>query len=185
MDKKNTIFISSNHYQGAFEATETLIQNGVTHPVIVMHKRKSPSAKERYNGFKDALKKNNFSFDTTQSVFITDVLSEQFNSELTAFLTANPDTDGLFAINDLIALELIVALKRMHKDVPSEIKIIGFDDMPQDRYSSPTLSSIKQDTDTIAFKAVENLINLIDNKTETGQSIVVPVSLVLRESTEK
>ncbi|WP_429962490.1 hypothetical protein [Enterococcus sp. AZ072] len=32
---------------------------------------------------------------------------------------------------------------------------------------------------------MENRINLIDNKTETGQPIVAPVSLVLRESTEK
>lgn len=184
LDKKNTIFISSNHYQGAFEATETLIQAGVTHPVIIMDKRKSPSAKERYNGFKDALKKNSIVFDNKENVLITNVSSEEFNSILEDFLTNQPTTDGIFAVNDFIALESLVSLRKMQRNIPTDLKIIGFDDMPQDRYSSPTLSSIRQDTDQIAFKAVESLLNLIDNKVDRGQSFVIPVALVLRESTK-
>ena len=39
--REDTVFISSNHYQGAFEATEELIHVGCKHPLIVMHDRKS------------------------------------------------------------------------------------------------------------------------------------------------
>lgn len=55
--KEDTVFISSNHYQGAFESAEELIHKGCQHPVIAMHNQKSTSAKERLKGFKDALKK--------------------------------------------------------------------------------------------------------------------------------
>ncbi|MFB5482095.1 substrate-binding domain-containing protein [Enterococcus avium] len=93
-------------------------------------------------------------------------------------MTNQPATDGLFAINDFIALESLIVLRKMHKKIPDDLKIIGFDDIPQDRYSSPTLSSIKQDTEKIALKAVESLLNLIDNKADRGQSFVIPVTLV-------
>ncbi|MCG4868639.1 substrate-binding domain-containing protein [Enterococcus avium] len=81
-------------------------------------------------------------------------------------------------------MESLIVLRKMHKKIPDDLKIIGFDDIPQDRYSSPTLSSIKQDTEKIALKAVESLLNLIDNKADRGQSFVIPVTLVTRESTE-
>ena len=149
-----------------------------------MHKRKSPSAKERLVGFKDALKKNSLNFDDEKIIFATDVSSESFGSKLEAFLTNQPATDGLFAINDFIALESLIVLRKKHKKIPDDLKIIGFDDIPQDRYSSPTLSSIKQDTEKIALKAAESLLNLIDNKADRGQSFVIPVTLVTRESTE-
>ena len=44
--REDTVFISSNHYQGAFEATEELIHVGCKHPLIVMHDRKSTSTKK-------------------------------------------------------------------------------------------------------------------------------------------
>lgn len=56
--------------------------------------------------------------------------------------------------------------------------------MPAGRYSSPTLSTVRQDTSKIALTAVESLLNLISFPSDTGKSIIIPVSLTLRESTQ-
>ncbi|MGX7149911.1 LacI family DNA-binding transcriptional regulator [Enterococcus ureasiticus] len=180
--KEDTVFISSNHYQGAFESAEELIREGCQHPVIAMHNQKSTSAKERLKGFKDALKKNSISFNPKQHLLSIDIESEDFEHDLLNFLKKNPETDGIFSINDLIALELMLRLKKNHIAVPQKIKLIGFDDTPSGKYTTPTLSSVKQNTDLIANHAVETLLELINNKGELGRQIVVPVSLVLRES---
>ncbi|NVY96993.1 hypothetical protein HU830_07490 [Lactobacillus sp. DCY120] len=59
----DTVFISSNHHQEAFEATEELFNSGVKFPLIIHYDRESTSSKERKKGFKDALRKNNLIFD--------------------------------------------------------------------------------------------------------------------------
>ena len=182
--KDDTIFISSNHYQGAFESAEALIHEGCQSPIIAMHNQKSTSAKERLKGFKDALKKNSISFDAKQHLLSVDVRCSEFETKLLSFLKKNPSTDGIFSINDLIALELMLHLKKNHIDVPQKIKLIGFDDTASGQYTTPTLSSVKQNTTLIANHAVETLLELINNKGELGRQIVVPVSLVLRESSQ-
>lgn len=181
-DKTKTIFISSNHYQGAFEATEHLIDSGCKMPIIALHSRKSSSSIERYNGFKDALKKNSILFSKEKNVFITDIYKETFTDDIQEFLSKNTCVDGIFAINDSIAMELMTSLSKLGKSVPNDLKIIGFDNKPEDIYSSPTLSSVKQDTTKIASVAVENLLKIISSPSETGISILIPVSLVIRES---
>lgn len=184
-EKTDTIFISSNHYQGAFEATEALIEAGCRNPVIAMHQRKSPSSAERENGFFDALKKNSLSFDRTQRKLIVDIYSDTFEEDTKDYFDQHQGIDGIFAINDNIGLELVVLLKKMGYQLPEQIKIIGFDDAPQDKYSVPSLSSVTQNMLEIAKVAVEKLLESINNphNSDIGQSFLIPVSTVLRDST--
>ncbi|HEL6664205.1 TPA: LacI family DNA-binding transcriptional regulator, partial [Listeria monocytogenes] len=130
-DKKDTIFISSNHYQGAFEATEALIHAGVKSPVIFMHSRQSSSAKERLKGFQDALKKNNIRYDPDVSKFTVDLQIHDYQKSIITFVNEVTTMDGIFAINDNIALELLNLLPTIGKKIPNDIKVIGFDDTPQ------------------------------------------------------
>ncbi|EAC3252286.1 LacI family transcriptional regulator, partial [Listeria monocytogenes] len=149
-DKKDTIFISSNHYQGAFEATEALIHAGVKSPVIFMHSRQSSSAKERLKGFQDALKKNNIRYDPDVSKFTVDLQIHNYQKSIITFVNEVTTMDGIFAINDNIALELLNLLPTIGKKIPNDIKVIGFDDTPQCNYTVPKLSSVKQNIPKIA-----------------------------------
>ncbi|MBL1226114.1 LacI family DNA-binding transcriptional regulator [Enterococcus sp. BWR-S5] len=182
-NSEQTIFISSNHYQGAFEAAEALIHSGSKQPIIAMHKRASSSAKERFKGFKDALKKNNIVFDAKKNQLLLNS-DNSYSDTLTAFLNRVPEVDGIFAINDNIAMELLLELRRAGKHIPKDIKVIGFDNTPQTKYSTPSLSSVKQNTQGIANNAVESLLELINHphSDKKGQSILLPVELILRES---
>ncbi|MSD84687.1 LacI family DNA-binding transcriptional regulator (plasmid) [Lactobacillus curvatus] len=181
--RKNTIFISSNHYQGAFEAVEKLIESGCKHPIITLQTRKSTSAKERFTGFKDALKKNSIPFSANKNLLTIDLDEKNFPKLIDDFLLKNPETDGIFCINDSIALELMLVLRQLKKNVPRDIKIIGFDDTPAAKYAVPPLSSIHQDTSKIAKVAVDKLLNLINHPNETDEILIIPVSLISRQST--
>lgn len=180
--REDTVFISSNHYQGAFEAAEKLIDVGCKQPVIAMHNRKSTSTKERFSGFKDALKKNSVNFSPKRNLLNIDPNDQNFFKLINDFLLKNPGIDGIFCINDSIALELLLVLHQLKKDIPRDIKVIGFDDTPAAKYSVPPLSSIRQDTNKIAKVAVDNLLNLIDHPQETDKLLIIPVSLVSRQS---
>ncbi|ABJ73137.1 LacI family DNA-binding transcriptional regulator [Lactococcus cremoris] len=182
LKKEKTIFISSNHYQGAFEATESLINNGCKHPAILMYDRQSSSAKERFKGYKDALKKNNISYNESSHLLLSG-LEENFTENLQAFLERTDQVDSFFAVNDTLAMKLFSSLKELGEKIPEDFKIIGFDDSPLAHYSSPTLSSVKQNTDKIAQFTVKNLIDFISSgKIINYQTILVPVELVVRNS---
>ncbi|EGP9684848.1 LacI family transcriptional regulator, partial [Listeria monocytogenes] len=182
-DKKDTIFISSNHYQGAFEATEALIHAGVKSPVIFMHSRQSSSAKERLKGFQDALKKNNIRYDPDVSKFTVDLQIHDYQKSIITFVNEVTTMDGIFAINDNIALELLNLLPTIGKKIPTDIKVIGFDDTPQCNYTVPKLSSVKQNIPKIAQITVDNLITIIKNpKQKKRITEIVPVELSLKDS---
>ncbi|ECB9649115.1 LacI family transcriptional regulator [Listeria monocytogenes] len=182
-DKKDTIFISSNHYQGAFEATEVLIHAGVKSPVIFMHSRQSSSAKERLKGFQDALKKNNIRYDPDVSKFTVDLQIHDYQKSIITFVNEVTTMDGIFAINDNIALELLNLLPTIGKKIPNDIKVIGFDDTPQCNYTVPKLSSVKQNIPKIAQITVDNLITIIKNpKQKKRITEIVPVELSLKDS---
>ncbi|EDN7166472.1 TPA: LacI family DNA-binding transcriptional regulator [Listeria monocytogenes] len=182
-DKKDTIFISSNHYQGAFEATEALIHAGVKSPVIFMHSRQSSSAKERLKGFQDALKKNNIRYDPDVSKFTVDLQIHDYQKSIITFVNEVTTMDGIFAINDNIALELLNLLPTIGKKIPNDIKVIGFDDTPQCNYTFPKLSSVKQNIPKIAQITVDNLITIIKNpKQKKRITEIVPVELSLKDS---
>ncbi|EGA8375488.1 LacI family transcriptional regulator [Listeria monocytogenes] len=182
-DKKDTIFISSNHHQGAFEATEALIHAGVKSPVIFMHSRQSSSAKERLKGFQDALKKNNIRYDPDVSKFTVDLQIHDYQKSIITFVNEVTTMDGIFAINDNIALELLNLLPTIGKKIPNDIKVIGFDDTPQCNYTVPKLSSVKQNIPKIAQITVDNLITIIKNpKQKKRITEIVPVELSLKDS---
>ncbi|MBC2091796.1 LacI family transcriptional regulator [Listeria welshimeri] len=182
-DKKDTIFISSNHYQGAFEATEALIHAGAKSPVIFMHSRQSSSAKGRLKGFQDALKKNNIQMDPELSIFTMDLQKPDYQKNIATFVQKAKKMDGIFAINDHIAIELLNFLPTIGKKIPDDIKLIGFDDTPQCNYTVPKLSSVKQNIPEIAQITVDNLISIIKNPEQQKQiTEIVPVELSLRGS---
>lgn len=183
--KENTIFISSNHYQGAQVATKQLILSGCKQPAIAMYTHTSSSANERFKGFKDALKQSNILFDFEKNVLKFEHNKTTFSTQLKEFIVKNPKIDGIFSINDSIALDILMLASSLEKEVPKQLKIIGFDDIPCASYSTPGLSSVKQDTATIAKSAVDSLLLLLSQPEQTGKSIVVPVELILRESSQK
>ena len=53
-----------------------------------------------------------------------------------------PCVDGLFAQNDLVAMGVIRALERFGLDVPDDVSVVGFDDIPMAASFSPPLATI-------------------------------------------
>ncbi|UUX35513.1 LacI family transcriptional regulator [Fundicoccus culcitae] len=184
-DEKNTLFISSNHYQGGFIATEKLIELGSKQPVIVLHQLLTSSSKERAKGFVDAMKKNSLYFDETVNQLILGTEQDDITQQVTDFLTKHPETDSFFTTNDILALKILKIVKTLGINIPASLKVIGFDDVPSSQYSTPTLSSIRQNTEEIARVATKSLLAFIDgDDKQQGKQILIPVELVSRESIE-
>jgi len=88
--------------------------------------------------------------------------------------------DGVFAASDLIAIGAMKKMRQAGIDIPGDVSVVGFDDIPAASYFTPALTTIRQDTRQAAQLLVENLIGLIEG--EPGRSHLLPMQLVVRGS---
>ncbi|MGW2567768.1 LacI family DNA-binding transcriptional regulator [Streptomyces sp. NPDC001537] len=95
------------------------------------------------------------------------------------------DFDGVFCVTDALAMGALRGLADVGCRVPDQVKVIGFDNVPQSEFCIPSLSSVDPDHDGMAERAVDLLIRRIE-QTEPPvpqQDVVGGFSLVIREST--
>ena len=89
---------------------------------------------------------------------------------------------AVFAVSDYYAVDLIRFLMAQGIRVPRDISVAGFDDAPICNQIYPALTSVRQDGALRAKTAIEKLMQLRSGE-ETGTAVVLPVRLILREST--
>ncbi len=188
--KASSVFIASNHYEGAYLATKHLLEKGVKSPVILMQNRESSSSSERLKGFKAGLKEAGMPFRTDTNLLVVDsrknvLRVEEKTRQLFLKAFSKLETcDGIFSINDDLAILALDCLKELGIAVPGQVKLIGFDDTLLSRHTSPKLSSVAQDTLKLAETTCENLLSLIQNPSlAVSKQQLVPVRLVERETT--
>lgn len=100
-----------------------------------------------------------------------------------------PNT-ALFFLSDLYALEAISFYTDKGLRIPEDIGIAGYDNIHFAEFSTPRLTTVKQDIEQRAALAAEILMDCIQNKPEEKkqditQEIKLPVSLIIRKSTKK
>ena len=88
---------------------------------------------------------------------------------------------AIFAASDLLALGAIRALKEHGLRIPEDVAIIGCDDIEACKYTSPKLTTIRQNKERLGVLAAHMLFDLINNQSEGGSFVVEP-ALVVRES---
>ena len=100
-----------------------------------------------------------------------------YSSIIQEALDNNPDIDGIFA-TDTIALTTIKELIKRNKNIPNDVKVVGYDGLSICALTYPTLTTIQQPIKELSKEAVKTLINLI-NKSDSSinKKIVLPVSL--------
>lgn len=93
----------------------------------------------------------------------------------------HPDVDGIFASSDLIAASIIQVANQLGKNIPKDLKLVGFDDIIVARFTSPQLTTIHQPIKEMANLAVKLIKEASDGQIVPKQS-VLPVRLVERET---
>ncbi|TIH38316.1 LacI family DNA-binding transcriptional regulator [Subtercola vilae] len=91
------------------------------------------------------------------------------------------DFTAIFSSNDQMALGLIHAIRDAGLDVPGDISIVGFDDIPEARHFWPPLTTVRQDFAELGRRCVALLLN--GGAAETGVASELVPELLVRSST--
>ncbi|WP_273852067.1 LacI family DNA-binding transcriptional regulator [Guptibacillus spartinae] len=170
--------VSSDNYQGGEKATQLLINKGcktiihINGPISL----ETPANKRR-KAYEEVMKNNQltpltYEYDSNDSVF-----SRLFNE--------NPEVDGIFASDDLIASRVMQEARRRGIDIPTQLKVIGYDGTETTRLLLPELSTVEQPIRDIAVIALEILLKQINNEEDFQSETIIPVRLIESDTTRK
>lgn len=176
-------YVTTDNVDGAKKATQYLIEKGHRNIAMINGHSKADVSKRRLAGYLEALQENNIKMNPE---WILDGKFVEEKAEKAAYelLSNNQDITAIFCASDLMALGAIKAAKKLNKEVPKEISIIGYDDIMLASYSSPSLTTIRQDKFMIGYEAAILLINMLEGKAESHVK-VLPTELIARESTSE
>lgn len=141
----------------------------------------SSSIEERIAGFLRALSR--FSVTSNDVVHKLPLRSneEASGKQLKEIIEKNK-TDAFMCVNDLTASCVMRHVFNMGLNIPSDIKIVGFDDLPLASHLQVPLTTIKQPTDVLAAEAFRTMLDRIDNSSQPPRDIMVLEDLIVRES---
>lgn len=146
---------------------------------------------ERYRGFRNALETYGLTYDPAISLeerFETPEFDdyETFILYLKNRLQAMPSLpDAFICANDFNALDLITALRGLGKRIPEDVMILGFDDSPESRIITPTMSTVHIHSQAMGILAVRMLLSRIKEPDMYSYTIHAETTLVLRASTDR
>jgi len=90
---------------------------------------------------------------------------------------------AVFAANDCMALGALSAFRAAGLDVPTDLAVAGFDDIPMARYANPALTSVHVDFSELGERATDRLLGALrEPAAHTPRRETVPTTLVVRRS---
>lgn len=92
------------------------------------------------------------------------------------------DLTAVFAANDAMAVGVLRALHEAGRQVPAEVSVVGFDDVPEAPYFNPPLTTVRQDFDEVGRRSLELLLRQVKTGVRTRDLSIVSPTLVVRES---
>ncbi|MFD0715309.1 GntR family transcriptional regulator [Paenibacillus sp. GCM10027626] len=174
--------VCSDHYSGAYEATEHLLQLGHRNIAFVTTPfgDTTSSIEERLGGYRQAM--NDYSVVIERS-FIQ-VLSA--DEELRAFLDQHREMTALFAINEQLGLRLIKAADDTERVVPDDLSVVFFDDYAHSEFARIPPTCVTQDGEQIGRDTAALLLELLEQPEHERERklIRVPTRLKIRQSTK-
>ncbi len=172
-------------YQGAFHAVDYLISTGCRRIAFFGSQMNMEIAKNRFNGYKDALLKNGLPFDASLAYFCD---TRQDAELLTPrLLVAEDRPDAFFAINDDTAVGILYTAKRMGLRVPEDVSICGFANDVSAVSCDPLLTTVEQQGVKIGEEAADVLMGYVEGRIplEKIEKRVVRTRLIPRGTTRK
>lgn len=175
--------VDSDNLNGAISATEHLLSLGHRRIGFVAGRADLESARLRAQGYRLALERAGLEVDPVlvrEGGFDREMARDAARQLLT---DANPPT-AIFAANDVSAIETMHVARELGLQIPRELSVVGFDNVPASALVDPPLTTVDQSIQRMGHEAVHLLLRLIERRDENGhQHIVLPTRLVERAST--
>lgn len=170
-----------DHEYGAYLATRHLLELGHRDIATISGPATTSVAQMRLAGFCRALKDAGIEVPS-ERMLESDFTSTGGYNAAAVLLEHNPPS-AIFAANDMIGIGVLRAAAERNIRVPTQLSVIGFDDIQMSRYVYPALTTVGQSILQLGEMAAEVLLRRISKPMLATEQRIVTPSIVMREST--
>ena len=173
--------VAADSYGGARAAMAHLAALGHRRIAFIGGAPQLESSHERRRAYDDAVAVLNLARDATL-VLDGDYTLEGGRRAGERLLKLRKRPTAVFATNDLSAFGAMAVLQQGGLRIPSDISIVGFDDIPAASQWHPALTTVRQPVDELGRATVQTLLALIAGLHAATPQLILPTELVVRES---
>lgn len=180
---RNEHSVNFSTREGIEAAVNHLIDHGhLRFGMVPFSQRGLVATDIRVSVLQAALKRKGLTLDE-DAVEYASFSSESGHAATRTLLERRPDITAILAGNDTIAIGVLAAIHAAGKNVPLDISVIGFDDLPFARFLNPPLTTIATDGVDVGRKAAELLVQRLRGGTTEAPRLQSPTQFVVRDST--
>ena len=172
--------VSCDNEEGGRMAAKTLINGGAKNFLLLRGPSFLITSLQRTKGFLEVLEE----YESTYDIHDFDLV-EPDAEFIYQHLKNNPQIDAIFAMSDTLALIALGCLQKLGRKVPEEVQLVGFDDAPFTKWTTPAITTVSQAVKYMGSETVNTLVKLINNEQIHTPHRLIDVYLKERETTKK
>jgi LacI family transcriptional regulator len=177
--------IDAQNFEGAIAVTEHLIELGHRRIAFLAGRPDLESARRREAGYRAALQAAGIAFDP-ELVRVGGFTQETAEVPARELLTITDRPTAVFAANDLSAIQTMRTAVELGIEIPADLSVVGFDNIPESALTDPPLTTVDQSIQALGHEAVRTLVELIEHPERHDDAdpihITLPTKLVIRRS---
>lgn len=176
--------IDSDNIEGATTATEYLLNLGHRRIGFLAGRPDLESARLREQGYTQALQNAGIGFDPAL-VRVGGYQEDMADGAARELLALDPRPTAIFAANDLMAIQTVKVARSLGLQVPGDLSVIGYDNIPESTLAEPPLTTIDQSIQQIGYEAARLLVDLIESPDASAKRpvhLTLPTKLVVRQT---
>ena len=167
---------------GAYQLVRLLIELGHRRIAILSGPLGVSTAEDRLAGFRRAMRETGFA-DESQLVTFGSFNQASGAEMMRQLLDLRPHPTAVFAANNLIGIGALHAIQQAGLNVPQDIALVSFDDLPPTLLTAPFFTVAAQPAYEMGKRATQLLLaRLTKTAAEPCQEIVLPTELIVRQS---
>ncbi|MFF2494280.1 LacI family DNA-binding transcriptional regulator [Agromyces sp. NPDC058064] len=171
--------VDTDQEQGAQIALQHLLELGHRDIAHISGPENSFSSRRRADAYRQTMAAAGL---PARPVLVGDWSAESGLARARELLATDEPPTAIFASNDQMALGVMHAIHERGLSIPGDLSVVGFDDTEEAALYWPALTTVHQNFDQVGRHATRLLLSLIDGEAETKQKLLIPTSLVVRDS---
>jgi LacI family transcriptional regulator len=182
----NTLFdcVLGDSYNGAYELVQHLLTLGHRRIAFLGGPESVSTSQDRLAGYQHALTNAGIAIRAEYICFDQYTQGAGYDNTQQFLQLAAPPT-AIFAANNFLAFGAMAAIKEAHLQVPQDLSLVLFDDLPDQMNYEPFFTAATQPAYEIGQQAARLLLARIEGDQSEPQEIILPTSLVIRNSSAR
>lgn len=182
IDHPDVSFVAPDNEEGAYQLTCHLISLGHKRIGFTTRPELGTVSEDRFAGYRRALEEAGILLES-ELIVETAVMPGSGREAMEYFLGLSQKPTALFAFYDLMAADAAQVAQEHGLHIPQDIAIAGFDGLRSSLITTPQITTVQQPLPEMGRQAAAILLSHRDDKTHPPEQHILPVQLLVREST--